>query len=106
MRILIVCLFLFLGSYAFGQKALPANVDSSNYYNYYIDPSGLGVSDLVTDWLEADEAIPIITEELRKAGFEWLSENSMFKLKSGQIILLSAYSRKSNFGFLYFRIVN
>jgi hypothetical protein len=77
------------------------NIDSSNYYNYYSDGSNLKDPVLTTGCLNVDDATPIIREEMEKAGVEWIFTGSIFKIQSGQTLVLTAYSRKSNFGFLY-----
>ena len=64
-------------------------------------PKKIKGNGLTTNWLRLDDAVPIMLEELKKAGFEWLYDRTIYKLKNGQHINISAYSRKSNIGFLY-----
>ena len=42
-----------------------------------------------------------MVEELKNAGYEWIYDRTIYKLENGQRINISAYSRKSNVGFLY-----
>jgi hypothetical protein len=101
------CFFiiLFISKLTIAQTKIDSSkVDSSNYYNYYHSYNSLkdlNSDSLITAWLTADEVTPIILEEMRKLGFDWVNENSLFKLTSGQDIILSAYSEKSKVGFLY-----
>jgi hypothetical protein len=94
---------LLTGQIAIGQGSVQ-KADSSNYYDYfccslhYKDFKGRSVA---TNWLRLNEVAPVIMDELEKKGYAWLYERTLFKVDSGQYIVLAAYSRKSNFGFLY-----
>lgn len=82
-----------------GVTQTESKIDSSNYYDFYSDGTGLG--GLTTDWLRESEVVPIIHEILKNANYEWISDYCLFKLPSEQRIVLSIYCRKSNFGVLY-----
>lgn len=82
-------------------QATQNGIDSSNYYDYYSDGTGLG--GVSTDWLRESDVVPIISEALKDAGYEWIGEYCLFKLPSDQRIILSVYCKKSNFGFLYIK---
>ena len=90
-------------SYSFSQKVVK-NVDSKNYYDFCVNPktaTKLKGRMFRMNWLRKDEALPIILEELSIANHKHIYEHSLFKLDSCKYIVLSAYSRKANFGFLY-----
>ena len=78
-------------------------IDTSNYYDYYYDYYNHRMLDAppTTNWLRIDDVVPIIAEEMKLEGHEWIYTNKLFKVDSNQYIVLAAYSRKSNFGFLY-----
>ena len=106
MKFSILILILFIQVFSFGQdskrkfgKELFDEVDTSNYYNYLA--SSINGSQIRIAHLDIKDALPVIMEELENAGYEWLYEYSLFKIDSINDIVLSAYTRKSNFGFLY-----
>lgn len=99
-KYLILLLFTFL--FCNSQTKITAN----NYYDYYVkfeDASKKGIvgSKITTNWLRKEEVIPIIIEEMKNAGFQHVFDNVLFKIRDNEYIVLSAYSRKSNFGILY-----
>lgn len=94
--LLIVILFCCQSLYA----QTNSQIDSSNYYNF-LNPRNLKGTKLTTDWLRLDDAVPIILDELKNAGYDWLYDRTVYKLKNNQYFDISAYSRKSNIGFLY-----
>lgn len=58
---------------------MKANINPGNYYNYYSkSSSNLKGSTLKTDWLRLDDAVPVILEEFRKAGYGWLYDRTIF----------------------------
>ena len=77
-----------------------SKINFNNYYDY-LSPKNLKGAGLTTNWLRLDDAVPILLDELKKAGYDWLYDRTIYKLKNGQRINISAYSRKSNIGFLY-----
>ena len=100
MKKLILLTLLFHSHYSFSQKT--KKVDTSNYYKYYTsEVDSLKGDNLTTSWLKLDDVVPIMLEELKKAGYDWLYDRTIYKLKNGQHINISAYSRKNNIGFLY-----
>lgn len=91
---------LLIGQTIFAQKK--ANINSSNYYKYYCNSyDSLKGNELTTDWLRLDDVVPVMLEELKNAGYDWLYDRTIYKLKNGQYINISAYSRKNNIGLLY-----
>lgn len=100
MRKLLLIVTLLIGKISFAQTN--ATIDTSNYYShFYSSPKDLKGHKLTTDWLRLDDVVPIMLEELKKAGYDWLYDRTIYKLKNGQQINISAYSRKDNIGFLY-----
>ena len=89
---------LFYGYISFAQTN--SKIGISNYYNF-LSPKNLKGNSLTTDWLRLDDVVPIMLEEFKKAGYDWLYDRTIYKLKNGQHINISAYSRKNNIGFLY-----
>jgi hypothetical protein len=97
MRRLICILFILtLNLAASAQNGYKMYIDTSNYYSYYTHEPGL-----ITNWLRENEVVPVIMEEMERAGMEWLKEYALYKLNTGQYMVLSAYSRKSNVGIAY-----
>jgi hypothetical protein len=88
---------LFFGHHSFAQTI--TKIDTSNYFTY-LSPKNVSGS-ITTDWLRLNDVVPIMLEELKRAGYDWLSDRPIYKLKDGQYITLSAYSGKNNIGFLY-----
>jgi hypothetical protein len=91
-------------------------IDSSNYYDYYIDINrtsngltyaynfkksdkslNLPLKDvhITTDWLRIQDVTPVIKEELKKAGFDDAFTHVLFKNDLGQRFIVSAYSRNA-----------
>jgi len=89
---------LFCGHISFSQTA--SEIDTSNYYKF-LSPKKIKGNGLTTNWLRLDDVVPIMLEEFKKAGYDWLYDRTIYKLKNGQHITISAYSRKNNIGFLY-----
>ena len=89
---------LFCGHISFSQTA--SEIDTSNYYKF-LSPKKIKGNGLTTNWLRLDDVVPIMIEEFKKAGYDWLYDRTIYKLKNGQHITISAYSRKNNIGFLY-----
>jgi hypothetical protein len=101
MKYIFLVVFILIANFSFGQSLIE-KIDTSNYYDYYHSQTNdLKSSNLTTSWLTKDEITPVIMEEIKNKGFDWLSDNQLFKIDSGQYVVLSAYSEKSNFGFLY-----
>ncbi len=98
MKKLSTILFLIYASISFAQTS--KKIDSSNYYNF-LNPPNLQGYRTTTNWLMLNDVIPIMLEELESTGHKWLYDRTIYKLQNGQRIKLSAYSRKSNIGFLY-----
>ncbi len=101
MKCKLLALVFFFYQTSFGQTDVNNKIDTSNYYNYYSNGGTLKGQGPTTSWLTLNEVVPVIMDELEKAGHHWLYDYSLFKVAPGQYVILAAYSRKSNFGFLY-----
>ncbi len=53
------------------------------------------------NWLRRDEITPIVVEEMKKAGYDEVFANRLYRLDSAQYVVLAACSYNSNVGFLY-----
>jgi hypothetical protein len=85
--ILIICLLTFSG---FSQT----NIDTGNYYNYASKLTSM-------NWLKDYEAIPIILDEVEKAGFGYAASNVLMQVDSAEYLILIVYDYHLKFGFLY-----
>jgi len=102
MKIKCSIVFVLLANFAFAQKDLNAKIDSSNYYKHFVfNNSSVKGGNLTTHWLNITEVVPIIVEELELGGFEWIYTYPLYKLNTGQNIVLSTYCRKSKFGYIF-----
>ena len=94
-------IIIFISQIANGQTDINTQIDTSNYYNYYSNGKNLKGQGPTTSWLTLNEVVPVIMDELKTAGHDWLYDYKLFKVSPEHYIVLAAYSRKSNFGFLY-----
>ena len=87
-------------------------INNHNYYDYYVGPTSMkgdimGPIDklkskrLGYNWLRGEEVAPIIAEEMKKAGYDEVYANRLYRLDSAQYVVLAACSYNSNVGFLY-----
>jgi len=73
---------------------LNPNINKDNYYNYYSS------NFISTDWLRYNEAIPIIIDEFRKAGY--LTETRvLYELPSEKRIIIDVFNRIDNIGVVF-----
>lgn len=92
-------ILLTIASLTFGQSKI--NVD--NYYSYYKDYDFYEKNKLKrlgTGRLDELEIARVIRQEMKLAGFEWLSNFQIIHLENQKYITSICYSRKSNFGFV------
>ena len=97
-KFLIVFLLSF-ASLTFGQNKI--NVD--NYYSFYKGYDFYEKNNLKrlgTGRLDELEIAKVLREEMKFAGFEWLSNFQIIHLENQKYITSICYSRKSNFGFV------
>lgn len=102
MKDVLFALMMIVSTAACSQK----KITQENYYDYYVkfeqkETKGIIGDRIGTGWLSKLEVIPIIYDEFKKAGYEAVFTNKLFKVNDSQYIVLSAYNRKANFGFLY-----
>ncbi|HEX8330370.1 MAG TPA: hypothetical protein VF629_22760 [Hymenobacter sp.] len=87
-------------------------INNHNYYDYYVGPTSmkgdvvgpinkLKSKHLGYNWLRKDEVAPIVIEEMKKAGYNEVFANRLYRLDSAQYVVLAACSYNSNVGFLY-----
>lgn len=97
---------------AFLAKAQRNEINSHNYYSYYAGPTSmkgglvgpvaqLKSRQLGTNWLRWDEVTPLLVDEMKKAGYQDVYANQLYRLDSAQYVVLAAYSFTSDVGFLY-----
>lgn len=102
MRLFFILAFVALWSQnASGQNS---KISNKNYYDFYYGPGSkvkLKGKGILTNWLRNEEVVPVLLDELQKAGYEWLSANRLYHLDSAKYVVLSAFSQKSNLGFIY-----
>lgn len=53
------------------------------------------------NWLRPDDVIPIIKDEMHKAGYASLKINYNYKLPDDRILRINVFSQKANLGFYY-----
>jgi hypothetical protein len=53
------------------------------------------------NWLKDYEAIPVILDEMQKAGFENAASNVLMQVDSAEYLILVVYDYHSKFGFIY-----
>ena len=99
-------LFLFglVVGVTFHARGQQPTVDNHNYYARFYQPGAsvkLKGKVLTTYWLREHEVVPILLEELQRAGFEWVASSRLYRLDSARYVVLTAYSQKANLGFLY-----
>jgi len=97
MKFLFNLFFLLFSISTFSQK-----INSENYYNFYNNnKENLKSKRLYTVWLNKTEASMILKEEMKNAGFEWLSDFRIVKINDEEFVIALCYSEKSKFGFVY-----
>ncbi|MDR4952038.1 hypothetical protein REB14_07630 [Chryseobacterium sp. ES2] len=97
MKFLFNLFFLLFSISTFSQK-----INSENYYNFYNNnKENLKSKRLYTVWLNKTEASIILKEEMKNAGFEWLSDFRIVKINDEEFVIALCYSEKSKFGFVY-----
>lgn len=111
MNYIYLILLLFLGSCSphdkkvselsdTGNNASSVKLDSNNYYNFYSDGTGKK-GEITTAWLKDYEIVPVLLEEMTKAGFDKNNDNQLYNLSPGDYIVLTAYNDDPKFGFIY-----
>ncbi|MBZ5857744.1 hypothetical protein [Flavihumibacter profundi] len=97
MRTKVILLFLLINHICFGQKETSQKIDSSNYYKFLEDRGS-------TDWLRESDAVPIIIDEVIKAGYSYAFINIGELIDNGsegKFVITVSYDREKKFGFIY-----
>jgi hypothetical protein len=79
------------------------SINSENYYEFYKDYNdykGLKLQGLSTYHLSELEIVKILHQEMKNAGFEWIANYRIIRLKDENYITSICFSEKSNFGFV------
>lgn len=82
-------------------KAQSIKIDSTNYCNFYDYTAHHKNSDVKSFSLSKSIIIDIISDEMQKSGFKWISTFRIVKLDEDKFITSICYSDKSNCGFLF-----
>lgn len=109
MKSLLLLLLAFVAMPAVAQNTA---INNHNYYDFYVGPTSmkgdvmgpinkLKSKRLGYNWLRSEEVAPIIVEEMKKAGYDEVYANRLYRLDSAQYVVLTACSYNSNVGFLY-----
>ena len=82
-------------------KAQDIKIDSTNYYNFYDYSAHYKISDVKSFSLSETIIIDIVSNEMQKLGFKWISTFRIIKIEEGKYVTSICYSDKSNCGFLF-----
>ena len=85
-------------------KAQDIKIDSTNYCNFYDYSAHYNKSNIKSFSLSETKIIDIVSDEMKKLGFEWISKFRIINLNENKYITTICYSDKSNCGFLFDRI--
>jgi hypothetical protein len=72
---------------------------SENYYDSFV--KYIPNYKLTTAWVNKYEVAQVLEEEMKKAGFEWISTFRIVKINNGEYVTAICFSEKSKVGFLY-----
>jgi len=89
-------IFIFLAITSFGQNN-SVTIDTSNYYDYARKVVNL-------DWLRTSDAVPILIDEIKKAGFSYayINVGQLLKINdTTRLVLTVSFSHDIKFGFVY-----
>jgi hypothetical protein len=101
MKTIFILSLVFLIKLSNAQTSIIDKVDSSNYYSYYSSGKGLKGKKISTNWLKELEVVPIIIEELKAAGYNRIYDFELYKLTTGEYLILSVYESDLNVGIVY-----
>lgn len=101
MRVFIIYFILFILPVSLSAQTNAAiiKIDSNNYYDHLAESKKTG--SIVLNWLKPDDVIPIIKDEMHKAGYTSLKINYNYKLPADGILRITVYSEKASLGFYY-----
>ena len=79
---------------SYNNEVLNPKINQDNYYNYHSS------NFISTGWLRYNDAIPIIINEFRNAGY--LTETKiLYELSNGNRIIIDVYDRVNNIGVVF-----
>ena len=73
-------------------------ITSENYYDSFV--KYIPNYKLTTAWVNKYEVAQILEEEMKNAGFEWISTFKIIKINDGEYVTAICFSEKSKVGFL------
>jgi hypothetical protein len=94
MKKILLLLLVLVSLQTQAQKIIP-----ENYYEYFV--KFLPANKLTTAWVNKYEVAQILEDEMKKAGFEWISTFRLIKISDGEYVTAICFSEKSKVGFLY-----
>jgi hypothetical protein len=96
MKKISILLLVLISFSSYSQK-----ITSKNYYEFFANPKQVKGKKLTTAWVSKFEVATILEEEMKKAGFEWISTFRIVKLNENEYVNSICFSEKSKVGFLY-----
>ena len=86
-----------------GQNDLNNTFDSSNYYNhfYLFDNPNVHPKKLTVAWLQIEDALSVIKDEMKNFGCNSFIKNKLIQLDTSKYIYLSIFCTNKKFGVLY-----
>jgi len=94
MKKIILTTFLLFSILGQSQK-----INSENYYDYFV--KFIPGNKTTTAWLDKYEVAKILEDEMKSAGFEWISTFGIIQLTDNEYVTAICFSEKSKVGFLY-----
>ena len=74
-------------------------ITSENYYDSFV--KYIPNHKLTTAWVNKYEVAQVLEEEMKNAGFEWLSTFRIVRISNREYVTAICFSEKSKVGFLY-----
>ena len=74
-------------------------ITSENYYDSFV--KFIPNHKLTTAWVNKYEVAKVLEEEMKNAGYEWLSTFRIVRISNGEYVTSICFSEKSKVGFLY-----
>jgi hypothetical protein len=74
-------------------------ITSENYYDSFV--KYIPNYKLTTAWVNKYEVAKVLEEEMKNAGFEWISTFRIVRISNGEYVNAICFSEKSKVGFLY-----
>ena len=83
------------------QTVFSQEINAENYFNYFANPAKVKGKKLTTAWVDKLEVAKILEDEMKKAGFEWVSSFRIVQVDKGRYANAICFSEKSKIGFVY-----